>query len=488
MNYFNSPGNPYHNLGFIPPFYRIKEGKIICNNDLHEILHGMEMKPELDPVAVIEILSTLYCFADRTLIKGIQRTPWLAHPDENNEKWVFNLTDKPNDQISSEALITRKLYDLLSREIIEAVQGHNRIGILVTGGMDSRIIAGITSNLLVSGVIDVEIVGITWGKSGSRDVAYAERICKILGWEWIQIELSPEDLKANIQLTAELGCEYPPQHLHALPSISKMKNIDCLFVATYGDSIGRAVFSGRHINKLVHLKSAIRNPFALINDNVYKESLISIDSDLDHYHGLNTSLESHQYIHYLRRMLNPVFIVLNGQMTVHHAFASRQTYEFIWSLDPGVRFNNIYNHLLDYINPGLSKIPWAKTGRNFNSESGKPDMLSLKYHDYYDWIHRDIYPYIEDHIYSGLLEDLGIFNFRNIESLLKRFRKTENLKEPVLCQIISWLASLSIFCDKYDISTSVSNISSPNKLHHRIKCEYDIFRKSARNIMKKILN
>ncbi len=488
MNYFNNPTDPHNDLGFIPPFYIEQNGKFNIDHGLRNILDKSGLSRTIDPAAVIQIISTNYCFADRTLIQGLHRTPWLAYPDKEEQNWIFDLPEKQNHQIFSYPEISKKLYDLLSQEIIRNVQSHSRIGVLLTGGMDSRIIAGIVHNLLKTRDIDANVVGITWGKPGSRDVVYAERICKILGWKWIRVDLSTEDLKNNIELTAELGCEFPPQHLHALPKIRDMEDIDCVIVATYGDSIGRGVFSGKHISKLTHLKSSIKNPYALVKRHIYLESQKYIDNDLDQYHGIKTDLELQQYIHYLRRMLNPAFFVIKDKMAVYHAFGSKKTYEYIWSLDPAVRTNEIYKVLLSLMNPELSKIPWAKTGYLFQSSSGKPDRLSPGYHDYYHWIHKDIFPFIRDWILSGNLQKLGIFNTRNIESLLERFRKTEDLKEPRLCQIISWLSSLSIFCEEYNISGIESYPSPLDHLNSRLKFGYDIIQQSTKSRIRKTLH
>jgi len=175
-------------------------------------------------------------------------------------------------------------------------------------------------------------------------------------------------------------------------------------------------------------------------------------------------------------------------MAVYHAFGSKNTYEYIWSLDPAVRTNEIYKALLSLVNPELSKIPWAKTGYLFQSSSGKPDRLSPGYHDYYHWIQKDIFPFIRDCILSGNLQKLGIFNTRNIESLLVRFRKTEDLKEPRLCQIISWLSSLSIFCEKYDISGITSNSSPLDHLKSRLRFGYDIIQQSIKSRIRKTIH
>src|SRR5690606_4221572 len=116
--------------------------------------------------------------------------------------------------------IADKLYILLRNEVKSYIVDKKRIGILLSGGMDSRIVAGILNDLVEDKAIDIEgITAYTWGNKDSRDVIYANRICDLFGWKFKHYTVEPEDLWNNIIFSALNGCEYSGMHLHAIPQI-----------------------------------------------------------------------------------------------------------------------------------------------------------------------------------------------------------------------------------------------------------------------------
>ena len=84
----------------------------------------------------------------------------------------------------------RELRVRLEKELLEVTKGRERILLQLTGGLDSRVIAGILKKLepQISGAI----VCTTWGQRSSRDVAYAERIAHWYNWEFIHIPYDGE--------------------------------------------------------------------------------------------------------------------------------------------------------------------------------------------------------------------------------------------------------------------------------------------------------
>src|SRR5690606_40411595 len=91
------------------------------------------------------------------------------------------------------------------------------IGVLLSGGMDSRIVAGLLQEIKnEAGNPGFDVVAITWGLPSSRDVVYATRIAKLYNWEWKHYPVGLEQLEENIQVCAENGCEYSPIHLHEI--------------------------------------------------------------------------------------------------------------------------------------------------------------------------------------------------------------------------------------------------------------------------------
>src|SRR5690606_34275073 len=131
--------------------------------------------------------------------------------------------------IASEDEIALRFYNLLEEELIEYVKPHNNIGLLLTGGMDSRIVAVLLKNAIDSGKLaDKNIYAYTWGHEESRDVIYASKIAEIYGWTWKHLIVDEKQLHENCQIAIENGCEYTPIHLHAMPQVARESHLDCV--------------------------------------------------------------------------------------------------------------------------------------------------------------------------------------------------------------------------------------------------------------------
>ncbi|MFH0281935.1 asparagine synthase-related protein [Vibrio alginolyticus] len=190
----------------------------------------------VDPISVMEFLMKNYIFSNRTMVQGIERTPWMAkRASKDSESWSYlDLPPHLKDKKSSPE-VAKKLKQLLEIEALEFLNGKRNIGILLSGGMDSRIVAAIVRELQVTGKYTGDVTALTWGLKDSRDVVYAQRIAQSFGWEFSYKPLTEEVLYNNIFLTAERGAEYSPVHLHAMADVSKTIGIDGILAGSYGE-------------------------------------------------------------------------------------------------------------------------------------------------------------------------------------------------------------------------------------------------------------
>ena len=241
----------YNRLGFLSPYYILSSDRLVLKSEFANIIQFFKRPRFLDSTAVIEMISRYHCFADRTLIQGLYRVPWMAKPDITSTGWSFASLPPHDDRVMSEEEVAKILFDKLQLEILTYCEGHSTVGLLLSGGMDSRIVAGVLDYLLRTRQISVNIVATTWGMEDTRDVVYARQIAQRLGWDWVHYPISAEVLLNNIEETAKRGCEYSPVHLHATPQVRDMEGVDCILAASYGDSVGRAEYSGRHITQLI---------------------------------------------------------------------------------------------------------------------------------------------------------------------------------------------------------------------------------------------
>src|SRR5690606_6117103 len=213
----------YNHLGFFNPYYyRNKGGKLVIENSFREIMNLYPEKPELDITAIIEILNKNFILGDRTLIKGINRTPWMAKPDEDHKDWIYENVPDHTEIDLDEKTIAHNLFELVCEELLEYIGTKKNIGILLSGGMDSRMVAGTLDYLIkTKRLTGVHVCALTWGNPDSRDVVYSKRIAQRLKWDWKHYMITPELIITDVNETAKRGCESSAIHLHALPQISE---------------------------------------------------------------------------------------------------------------------------------------------------------------------------------------------------------------------------------------------------------------------------
>lgn len=463
----------YDHLGFMMPYYTISSnGKFKINQTFTESVSNFD-DLKIDIHGVIQILSHYHCFGDRTLIKGLRRTPWLAKPSEDLNSWEY-AEIPPHKNLKKPAFeIVQTLKNHLENELLVFLEGKKKVGVLLSGGMDSRVLAAMLSMVKEKHQLPLTIVGLTWGISESRDVKYGQKIARKLNWDWKYFNLGPENLIEDIEVTAAHGCEFSPLHLHAMPNVreyAKNEDLDCILAASFGDSIGRAEYSGNHVTQLKPVERYVRNWFKLINPDLYKDFSRNAQADARGYrqkypHGTKLEeLEIEKQSQYMRRQLNPCMGVINEVVPVYQLFSAPKTYEFMWSLDPTIRNNQLYEILLKDIMSNLLEIPWARTGKKYLTNEGNPDLFTKDHSFYGDWIRNDLKQITYDKIFSSGLNSLNIFNMEIVEQLWQTNQKYfKNKRHSKVEEIILWLSSLGVMTDEFNIKSEYKDRSKRSR-------------------------
>ena len=446
----------YNSLGFNNPYYfNDKEGKIVFKEFFNDIINEFNDDIIIDITAVNQVLSLNFMLGDRTLIKDIYKSPWMAIPNIDLTAFNFKKIDKHDEILLDESQIATKLYSLLREEVKAYVGSSKTIGILLSGGMDSRIVAAILNDLILDQEIKIDsVTGYTWGNLNSRDVVYSERICNKLGWKFNHYQVTADDLWNNIEVAAFNGCEYSGLHLHAIPQIVKDLDVEVMLAGSFGDSIGRAEYSGRNVTNLVPLFERRRNFSFLFNKKAYSATEKAWKQDIESYHQKHKEDKEYQQneldyqLHYMRRMLNPCIGLLNEKCNVFQAFTTPEIFQFIWSIDPKYRTDEVYFYILKLFKTDFSDIPWARTGLPYGLKTGTPDNFKKEHHSYKDYILNDLFTKIENEIQSGLIYDY--IEEDSVNVILNMVKKFPNHNFDYL-ERLTWLASFSLFLKNNDL-------------------------------------
>lgn len=410
----------------------------------------------IDPVGIVEVLTKGYPLAERTLVAGVQRTPWMGRPAASTE-WAFSPLPEHGIGRLPVAEAVTELHDRLISEALTYLHGRSRVGILLSGGLDSRIAAGILRTVQLSGEYPGTVTVLTWGLHGTRDVVYAGIIADRYGWECRHLPLGPDQLRSNIRVAGEMGAEFAPFHLHAMAEVARCVDLDAVIAGSYGDSVGRAEYSGARVMNLQRFIPQRLDPFGLIRPDVLAACRAAVSEDAYGYRSRVARTEEFQYreieqqMHYMRRRNQACMSLIAARIPLYQMFTAPATFGFMWGLDPASRTDQYYQGLLPRLPGQLDKIPWARTGRPLGQAQGAMDSLARLHHQYGLWLRRDLRDEIISLIFDGSLQRLGVFNEHALRWLMRLWERPRTHSVNLLDEAVGWLASLAVFTARYEI-------------------------------------
>lgn len=419
-------------------------------------------KKDLDIVGAIEILSKSYLLEDRTLVKGIKRMPWMTpyelKTDRKYESYSKYLPVH-SEVFKDPEIIAQSLKDILKEELKIYLEGKKRIGILLSGGLDSRIVAGLIKELELEGVYKGKVSAITWGVDNSRDVIYSRYICEKFAWEFTHFPLNSSVLLENIYTAGKMGAEFSPLHLHAMISISNIQGLDGIIAGSYGDGVGRGEFSGVKVFDLPNFLEGNLNQYGIIKHKAVNKYRKDVIKDAYNYRTYVRRNKNYQYreieqeLHYMRRKLQACMNVIGSKIPMYQLFTSPKAVGLMWSLDPKIRNDSVYQHIIKTFPSDIGSVPWARTGKALfeNSDTIDIDKGVKQHHNYGKWLRKDLANEIHELVFSSSIVNLGIFNIKVLERLYIIWIKSKTVSTNSLDEIFSWIASLAVFINEYGI-------------------------------------
>ncbi len=412
----------------------------------------------LDPVAVLSMLCFGYICLDRTLIKGLNRVPWfgIVGPSGNVS---YEPAPAHGNKETDPGRLGQMLLEKLREEVAQMCNGHDRIWCLLSGGLDSRVVAGVIRELQRSGDVSGEVHSVTWGREQCRDVVYARRMADHFGWEWHHVPMSTEDYWQNFRRSAEyLGAEVSPAHVHRMDWFSQVPRGDLVIAASYGDSVGRAEYSSTHLTALRGLRPFER--YEILAPGLLGELLPQLKRDilaLRQRHGDRSEtgwFEIEQQAHYMRRLIAHVLGLINRWCSIQQAMVSPSVFSVMWAHSPRVRTNAVYAELLERLDPPLLDIPWARTGLPFRDRvSSQPDSLPKDFHEYGLWLKRDHADKLEELLFGSGLEKLKVFDMNQLHWMFREWKSLDVREYAGLADKLTWIATLAEFVRMYHVGS-----------------------------------
>jgi asparagine synthase (glutamine-hydrolysing) len=438
---------------FQTPLYRGGEGT--WKKSFIDAVSDCKGKLTWDPAAILSILSFGYVCGDRTLLNEVKRRPWLSKILEDGECSLETIPKhgrlwKRCDEIADELL------RLLCDEATKVCQGRQEIYILLSGGLDSRIVAGVLAKLCKEGKIDAKPVAVTWGLEGSRDAVYGRMLAGILGFEWIYLRMGPEDVINNLdKMSISIASLVSPLHLHCMHWFKNVSKDALVLGASYGDSVGRAEFSGRKVLELDYLNPS---PVCrLMHRKVLSCAYEGLEKDLKSLRGRSPGqpkyviCEHEKQGHYMRNMMAQAMSSIGCYCSTYQMFTHPKTYSYMWSIHPALRNDSPYAALLEKMEPRLARMPWARTNRALSGRTiGAKPGLRKHYHEYESWIRGPLLEKFSQYVDPQWLAETRLFNDDRIQNLTEMVRSGKSPYGFRTYERWSWLASLRGMAEHLD--------------------------------------
>jgi len=478
------------NFGGFCPYYYIDDdtGQIVVGDTAEEMISSMpKHKRKIDPAACMSLFCFNWPLGDRTLIQGLQRMPW--HSALGADGIIDRHRPIPHGHRLAEPVqIAEDLLSCLQEELSFYIEKYKRVWILLSGGLDSRVTAGVVRT--IQSDFNADIAAISWGIEKSRDVVYAKQIAKKYGWEWHHLPYDEELLWNNLSIAAEWGgAEVAGVHLHAIHKLDKFVGPDDLVIASsWGDSIGRAEFSGRHL-----INTSLRpiiNKHLLIHRSIVGECLRLAESDRklawasepDCSNHIITELDAQE--NYMRRMISHAMNYVMRFCHLEQSFTSDKCVSTMWSYSPICRQTEVYFRLFEKLDPFLFNLPWARTGIAPSGTREKNMELETSYHKWGCWMRQGKRFELKKLVCEGGLSELGIFNMSQIKQCYSAWLK-EPLDSVGLTETILQLASIELLRRRFDI---VSAGDRTDLLDYLLSQAYKYGENAGRKLIRTIRN
>ncbi len=403
---------------------------------------------QIDAVGCLELLNFNYLLGSRTLVSGIGRLPWRA--EIFGDGTITRYRAIPHGaQESTSAAIAMKLRAALEAEIEGYVEGTGRVWVLLSGGLDSRVVAGILNYLKMGWGEPKEIRAVTWGHAFARDVVYARRVAQHFGWPIHVIDYTSELFWSNMSETADWGGgEISGIHLHGMQALRALvKPEDVIIAGSWGNSIGRGTFLSRH---LAHLTlRAITNPYGLVVSELAPVAITEGERDratawdLEEDTGSTAILELDQQENYMRRMIGQAMDYLRAFGRLEQAFTDPAVVSLMWSFAPKYRMAEVCYHLINGLDRTLYELPNAATGISPGGLSEPDPLLTKSHHEFGQWCRITHLEQLRALVKSESLANLGVWNMSAIGSLFSKWTQQE-VNSLGLTEVITNLAGIAM--------------------------------------------
>ncbi len=327
--------------GFKPLCWGVINGDLVWSSELKGFLGHADFKPLIDRRAVEEFFDIGYLLENRTWFESIELVPpaSILTFDVKKSKvsiqqyWLLGEIDTIKGHIDEREII-EEIGRLFKESVRKRVNNDERIGITLSGGLDSRaILAAVPEDYK-------PLHTFTFGQEGCNDVKIASKVSKVKGTEHHALVLSSANwLMPRISGVWKSDASFSLLHMHGMEFYDEYKSYMDFNLNGF---LGDAILGGSYISQDSSVLYKVRN------------------------RG--------------RRFINQAMLMGEAWLMHRRPFFDNDITSLIFSIPESLRqCSYIYNKMLLSAFPEYySNIPWQNTGVPINYPNRLVELLTFK--------------------------------------------------------------------------------------------------------------
>lgn len=374
--------------GFYPLYYTLNNGMFAFASEAKFVLKATGITPRIDKDAVSEFFTFSYLLGDKTFFEGIK----LMKPAsimvfnkaedkiETKQYWNFSLSKR---QFTTKDNLFEDFKRLMEKAIERSTRGFKRVGVFLSGGLDSRAIAAFASRSCA------EVVAFSFGPKESFEQKIAKQVAERLNIKIVLEEIPPDFIAKYAEEIVYRGDGMIRiRDCHFIALLDEVKSmVDVVLLGTFGGEL----FGSKVTNELRYLKSkgeVISYIFKKYANGIRLEDFQKVFDDdfmkngdnlLERFRETFDRIQFHkpedivEYWEYRNRQIRYIFQsfqYMNWFLETRHPFLDNDLVDFFALRLPfSLRLNESFlQKALNYCFPSLADIPWERTGAPLDSD------------------------------------------------------------------------------------------------------------------------
>lgn len=187
--------------GFCKLFYWVSSERILFASEYKAIIWDQDFPKKIDPLGLADFMTLGYSTGDRTFFENIKLLPpasvatFKADANLSIQKYWDYSFHSEEDPLWLEDDYVDQFFETLSKATLRQIDSQKRIGLPLSGGLDSRTLAGVLDKVLFRG----EVKAFSYGHPYAYDVVYGRKIAKKVGYEHSYIPIESTYLRDHAE-------------------------------------------------------------------------------------------------------------------------------------------------------------------------------------------------------------------------------------------------------------------------------------------------